>query len=85
MHFVSLVAPLIGVHEPIYQFLFVGVVLCDGVLLFVCCVEMKKELCEAVKRGDIQSVTRLLQLSVDINTRDEAGVCVVSYNVCIGC
>ncbi|XP_062516133.1 osteoclast-stimulating factor 1-like [Corticium candelabrum] len=34
---------------------------------------MKKELCEAVKRGDIQSVTRLLQLSVDINTRDEAG------------
>ena len=54
-------------------------------LLFVCCVEMEKELWEAVRRGDIQSVTRLFDSNVDINSRDEYGVCVVSYNVCIGC
>ncbi|XP_062515340.1 cyclin-dependent kinase 4 inhibitor C-like [Corticium candelabrum] len=33
----------------------------------------KKELCEAVEKGDIQSVTRLLEMQVDINTRDEDG------------
>ena len=54
-------------------------------LLFVCCVEMEKELCEAVKRGDIQLVTRLLKLRVDVSSPDEYGVCVVSSNVCIGC
>ena len=54
-------------------------------LLFVCCVEMEEELWEAVWRGDIQLVTRLLKLGVDVNTRDENGVCVVSSNVCIGC
>ena len=54
-------------------------------LLFVCCVEMEKELSEAVKRGDIESVTRLLELDVDINRLDFFGVCVVSSNVCIGC
>ena len=59
--------------------------LCGGVLLFVCCVEMEKELWEAVKRGDIESVTRLLEMKVDINGLDEYEVCVVSYNVCIGC
>ena len=60
--------------------------LCGGVLLFVCCVEMEKELCEAVRRGDIHSVTRLLDTKVDINKRYGVfGVCVVSYNVCIGC
>ena len=53
-------------------------------LLFVCCVEMKKELWVAVCRGDIESVTRLLELEVDINSRDSWGVCVVSSNVCIG-
>ena len=59
--------------------------LCGGVLLFVCCVEMEKGLCEAVRRGDIESVTRRLEMKVDINRRYEYGVCVVSYNVCIGC
>ena len=58
-------------------------------LLFVCCVEMEEELWEAVERGDIQLVTGLLKLGVDVNTRDENmfghGVCVVSSNVCIGC
>ena len=54
-------------------------------LLFVCCVEMNEELSKAVKRGDIESVTRLLDTQVDINRHDESGVCVVSYNVCIGC
>ena len=47
-----------------------------GVLLFVCCVEMQKELCEAVRRGDIKSVTRLSKMLVDINTRNSNGVCV---------
>ena len=59
--------------------------LCGGVLLFVCCVEMNEELSEAVRRGDIESVTRLLEIQVDINRHDAYGVCVVSYNVCIGC
>ena len=54
--------------------------LCGGVLLFVCCVEMNEELSEAVERGDIESVTRLLDMQVDINGRDLFGVCVVSYN-----
>ena len=54
-------------------------------LLFVCCVEMNEELSEAVRRGDIESVTRLLEMKGDVNGRDEYGVCVVSYNVCIGC
>ena len=54
-------------------------------LLFVCCVEMNEELSEAVKRGDIESVTRLLDTQVDINALDKYGVCVVSSNVCIGC
>ena len=54
-------------------------------LLFVCCVEMNEELREAVKRGDIESVTRLLDTEVDINGCDEDEVCVVSSNVCIGC
>ena len=58
--------------------------LCGGVLLLVCCVEMEKELWEAVRRGDIESVTRLLDSKVDINRRYPV-VCVVSYNVCIGC
>ena len=49
--------------------------LCGGVLLFVCCVEMIKELSEAVRRGDIESVTRLLEIQVDINRHDEYGVC----------
>ena len=56
-----------------------------GVLLFGCCVEMEKELCEAVRRGDIHSVTGFLDMGVDINQRDEDGVSVVSYNMCIGC
>ena len=43
------------------------------------------ELFEAVKRGDIESVTRLLDMQVDINRHYFFGVCVVSYNVCIGC
>ena len=38
-----------------------------------------------MKRGDIESVTRLLDMQVDINRRYFLGVCVVSYNVCIGC
>ena len=60
--------------------------LSGGLLLFVCCVEMNKELCEAVRKGDIQSVKwRLLEMEVDINGCDKDGVCVVSYNVCIGC
>ena len=54
-------------------------------LLFGCCVEMEKELCEAVRRGDIHSVTGFLDMGVDINQRDEDGVSVVSYNMCIGC
>ena len=54
-------------------------------LLFVCCVEMNEELSEAVKRGDIESVTRLLDTQVDINAHEENEVCVVSSNVCIGC
>ena len=54
-------------------------------LLFVCCVEMERKLCGAVERGDIQLVTRLFKLGVDVNTRNEDGVCVVSSNVCIGC
>ena len=54
-------------------------------LLFVCCVEMNEELSVAVWRGDIESVTRLLDTQVDINGRDFVGVCVVSSNVCIGC
>ena len=58
--------------------------LCGGVLLFVCCLEMEIELWEAVRRGDIQLVTRLLDTKVDINKRYHE-VCVVSYNVCIGC
>ncbi|XP_062515365.1 myotrophin-like [Corticium candelabrum] len=35
--------------------------------------EMEKELSEAVKRGDIESVTRLLELDVDINRLDFFG------------
>ena len=55
-------------------------------LLFVCCVEMEKELWEAVRSSDTWLVTRLLKLGVDVNsTRAACGVCVVSYNVCIGC
>ena len=46
---------------------------------------MEKKLRVAVERGDIESVTRLLELDVDINSREEHGVCVVSSNVCIGC
>ena len=42
-------------------------------------------LLEAVERGDIQLVTRFLDLGVDINGPDMYWVCVVSYNVCIGC
>ncbi|XP_062516103.1 ankyrin repeat, PH and SEC7 domain containing protein secG-like [Corticium candelabrum] len=34
---------------------------------------MEEELWEAVWRGDIQLVTRLLKLGVDVNTRDENG------------
>ena len=41
--------------------------------VIVCCVEMKKELSEAVRRGDLQSVTRFFELGVDIKTP-----CVVS-------
>ena len=49
-------------------------------LLFVCCVEMNDELCKAAKRGDIQSVTRLLEIGVDINAH-KYGVCVqLCYN-----
>ncbi|XP_062515475.1 ankyrin-1-like isoform X2 [Corticium candelabrum] len=35
--------------------------------------EMEKELWVAVERGDIESVTRLLELDVDINSRDKYG------------
>ena len=38
-----------------------------------------------VERGDIESVTRLLEMGADVNARDLFGVCFVSYNVCIGC
>ena len=38
-----------------------------------------------MKRGDIESVTRLLEMRADVNARDLIGVCVVSSNVCIGC
>ena len=52
--------------------------------LFVCGVEMKKELFSAVERGDIQSVTRLLEMGGDVNMRDDRGVRVVRYNhVCV--
>ncbi|XP_062522419.1 ankyrin repeat, SAM and basic leucine zipper domain-containing protein 1-like isoform X2 [Corticium candelabrum] len=34
---------------------------------------MEKELCEAVRRGDIHSVTGFLDMGVDINQRDEDG------------
>ncbi|XP_062519875.1 ankyrin repeat and death domain-containing protein 1B-like [Corticium candelabrum] len=35
--------------------------------------QMQKELCEAVRRGDIKSVTRLSKMLVDINTRNSNG------------
>ena len=39
-----------------------------------------------VARGDVESATRLLDMQIDINARGGyLGVCVVSYNVCIGC
>ena len=40
--------------------------------------ENKGLLCEAVERGDIRSVMRLLEMGVDINTRDEYEVCMYS-------
>ena len=53
-------------------------------LSLILILEMKIEMYEAVERGDIESVTRLLDNGVDIN-RGYYGVCVVSSNVCIGC
>ena len=54
-------------------------------LLFVCCVEMNEKLLfEVVERGDIQLVTRFLDVGVDINGC-YCGVCILSYNVCIEC
>ena len=54
-----------------------------SVILFVCCVEKNDVLVQAVRRGDIQAVTHVLKMGVDIDTRYEYGSgCVVSYNVC---
>ena len=45
--------------------------------------EMNKQLYDAVKRNEVETVTSLIERGADVNARGYSWVCVVISNVCI--